>query len=240
MPKTRLSAIAIEKLAPPQSGRIEVHDSEVPGLVLRVSSSGVKSFSLTYRFRGVLRRLTLGQWSPSGLSLKEARERAREARGAIQRGSDPVEERKEEERERATTAFSVLVNDFVEKWCKPRQRTWKKTEAILKRLAVSEFGDRPVRDITRRDIANLLDRVASGTPYQSNILRAWLSKFWNWCLEAEYAEVNPVAGVSPRIKPQARSRVLTNAEVVALWKAAQKVGGAFGDATRSRSCAGTS
>ncbi len=76
MSSERLTAIAVEKVQPPVSGRIEVHDREVPGLVLRVSASGVKSWSLTYRFKGNLRRLTLGQYP--GLTLKLARDRAPE------------------------------------------------------------------------------------------------------------------------------------------------------------------
>jgi hypothetical protein len=84
MPATRLAAVAVEKLLPPETGRREVYDAEVPGLTLRISASGVKSWSLTYRVKGRLRRLTLG--GHPGVRLKLARERARDARAVIQRG----------------------------------------------------------------------------------------------------------------------------------------------------------
>lgn len=229
MARTRLTSIAVEKVAAPSSGRIELHDTEVPGLVLRVSASGSKSWSLTYRFKGVLTRLTLGQWP--GLSLREARERAREARGTIQRGVDPAQERKAAEREQRLT-FSACVDDYIAKYAKPHQRTWKKTQSIMRRLAVAAWGDVPVRDIRRRDVVDLLDALSARTPYQANHLRCYLSHFFKWLMEREIIEASPLTGVAPRLKPQPRSRVLSDAEIAALWHATQQLGGPFGAATR--------
>jgi integrase len=228
-----LTTLYIEKLPPPQFGRAEVHDKEVPGLILRVSPSGVKSWSFKYRSRsrqGAQQRLWLGQFP--GVSLKLARERARDARGAVQRGSDPVEEKKVEEREARENGFESCVKDFIEKYAKPRNRTWEETKRILDRLAVPVWGSRPVKEIRRRDVVDLLDDVGRDTPYQANQLRAHLSKLFNWLLEREVVELNPVAGVAPRIKVQPRDRVLTDGEIITLWKATGRIGGAFGAAVR--------
>jgi integrase len=217
MPSERLTAIAVEKLRPPALGRFEVHDLEVPGLVLRVSASGVKSWSLTYRFRGNLRRLTLGQYP--GVSLKLAHERARQARALIQRGADPVAEKQAEQRATALSGFATCKADFIERYAKARQRTWAETERILDRLAVPVWSDRPVQEIRRRDVADLLDDVAAETPAQSNQLRAHLSKLFNWLIEREVVEVNPVVGVARRHKYVPRARVLSDDELVAFWNA---------------------
>ncbi|MBI5070382.1 MAG: integrase arm-type DNA-binding domain-containing protein [Deltaproteobacteria bacterium] len=230
MSSERLTAIAVEKLPPPQSGRTEVHDREVPGLVLRISASGVKSWSLTYRFKGALRRLTLGQYP--GVSLKLARDRAREARAVIQRGEDPVEEKKSEEREQRLNGVSSCVEDFIEKYAKQNQKTWQATERILRRLVVKAWGTRPVKEIRRRDVVDLLDEVSKNTPYLANLLRAHLSKMFNWLIEREVVEVNPVVGTVPRIKFQPRDRILADREVAALWKATGTMGGAFGACIR--------
>ncbi|MDI1300998.1 MAG: Arm DNA-binding domain-containing protein [bacterium] len=90
MGSIRLTAVAVEKLIPPQTGRKEIYDADVPGLVLRLSSSGAKGWSFTYRVDGLPRRLTLGSYP--GVSLKLARERARDVRAAVQRGEDPVQD----------------------------------------------------------------------------------------------------------------------------------------------------
>lgn len=230
MPSTRLTAVAVEKLLPPESGRREVYDAEVPGLTLRISATGVKSWSLTYRVHGHPRRLTLGCYP--GVSLKLARERAREGRAAIQRGEDPVEDKKAEARDQRLNGFASCVTDYVEKYAKPQQRTWKETERVLERIAVSAWGNRPVKEIRRRDVVDLLDEVGRDAPYQANQLRAHLSRMFKWLIEREVIEVSPVMGVAPRIKIVPRSRVLTDVELAALWKATGRIGGAFGAATR--------
>ncbi|MWV11149.1 integrase arm-type DNA-binding domain-containing protein [Pseudomonas sp. R-28-1W-6] len=230
MPSIRLTAIAVERLTAPEKGRKDIYDAEVPGLVLRISSTGVKSWSFTYRVKGQPRRLTLG--AHPGVSLKLARDRAREARAAIQRGEDPVEDRKEAERERQLNGFTSCAREFVERYAKPRQRTWKETQRILEKLAIPVWGDKPVKEIRRRDVVELLDNVAVKTPHQANRLRAYLSRLFKWLIEREVVEVSPIIGVAPRIKPVARSRILSDAELVALWKATGRLGGVFGAATR--------
>ncbi|WP_459868770.1 tyrosine-type recombinase/integrase [Halomonas shantousis] len=230
MARTRLTAAAVSKLPPPDSGRKEVYDAEVPGLTLRITASGVRSWSFTYRKNNKSRRLTLGQYP--GVSLKLARERARDARASVQRGEDPVEDKKEKERERTRNGFDACARDFVEKYCKPNLKTWKKIDSCFERFAIPAFGDRPVKEIRRRDIVDLLDKVAAKTPGQAHHLRAFLSKMFKWLLEREIVEVNPVVGTAPRHKAQPRSRVLSEAEIVALWKATERLGGPFGACTR--------
>lgn len=230
MASTRLTAAAVEKLTAPETGRREIYDAEVPGLVLRISASGVKAWSFTYRVQGKPRRLTLGAFP--GVSLKLARDRARDARAAVQRGEDPVEDIKREQREKELNGFEACANDFIKKYCKPKLKTWEQIESAFVRLAIPEFKDRPVKDIRRRDIVDLLEKVAAKTPGQSNHLRAYLSKMFNWLLEREAVEVNPVVGIAQRYKPQARTRILTDDEVKALWKATGRIGGAFGDCAR--------
>jgi integrase len=229
MPSIKLTNLAIEKL--PASGeRTDVYDAQVPGLVLRLTPKGTKSWSFMYRIKGHPRRLTLGAYP--GVSLKLARERAREARAAIQRGEDPVEDKKVAERERQHNGFEACARDFIESYCKPKLRTWAQVESALERRAIPEFKDRPVKEIRRRDVVALLEKVAVEAPGLSHLLRAYLSKLFNWLLEREIVETNPVTGISAQHKPQVRERVLTDDEIRALCKATERMGGAFGACTR--------
>jgi len=229
MGSLRLTAIAIEKMATPVK-RKDVYDSDVPGLVLRLLPTGTKSWSFTYKAGGKAKRLSLGIYP--GVSLKLARERGRDARAERQRGGDPVEDKKSEERERRLYSFEACANDFVDKYCKPNLKTWKSVESGLKRHAIPAWGHMPAKDVRRRDVVELIDKVASKAPGQSNHLRAYLSKMFNWLLEREVVEVNPVVGVAKRHKSQPRDRILNEAEIKALWKATGEMGGAFGNCVR--------
>ena len=78
--------------------RFEVFDALVPGLAVRVSASGRKSFTLYYRHQGRMRRLGLGRY-PDVL-LEKARRIATQHRGRIYDGADPAGDKQAEHDER--------------------------------------------------------------------------------------------------------------------------------------------
>jgi hypothetical protein len=74
--------------------RYEVFDAIVPGLAIRVSASGRKTFTLYYRHHRRMRRAGLGRY-PDVL-LEEARKIATQHRGRIFDGADPAGEKQTE------------------------------------------------------------------------------------------------------------------------------------------------
>jgi hypothetical protein len=80
--------------APSDQPRIEYFDADVAGLKLRITSDGVKTWSLVYRHHGRKRRLTLGRFPDIGLA--KPRLSATEERGRIAGGSDPAAEKQDE------------------------------------------------------------------------------------------------------------------------------------------------
>ena len=60
MPISRLTSVGVERLKPPASGRVDYADAVLPGLHLRVTDKGRKSWSVVYRVNGRQRRMTLG------------------------------------------------------------------------------------------------------------------------------------------------------------------------------------
>src|SRR5262249_34578727 len=82
----------------------------------------------------------------------------------------------------------------------------------------------PVADITRRDVRELVEDVATTTPVMSNRAFGWLGGFFNWLIEHDVLAANPCTGIKP-VTEQARDRVLDDDEIRSLWKACEKVGG---------------
>lgn len=70
----------------------------------------------------------------------------------------------------------------------------------------------------------LLVEVAETTPHQANRLRICLSRMYKWLIEHEIVEASPILGVAPRVKAKARSRILSEAELAALWIATERIG----------------
>ena len=50
--KKMLTEAGLERLRAPEKGRVELGDSVVPGLMLRISETGVKSWSVRYKVKG--------------------------------------------------------------------------------------------------------------------------------------------------------------------------------------------
>ena len=59
-----LTDVMIRQARVPEAGRVELWDSKVRGLLLRVTPNGARSWSVFYRFRGEKRLFTLGAYRP--------------------------------------------------------------------------------------------------------------------------------------------------------------------------------
>ena len=86
--KRALTVAAVERMAPPTSGQVDVFDKGYPGLSLRLSYGGRKSWVAFVSMGGRLRRVPLGIYP--AMSLIEARQAWREARELVAKGIDPV------------------------------------------------------------------------------------------------------------------------------------------------------
>ncbi|MFM2411317.1 MAG: hypothetical protein RL481_2145 [Pseudomonadota bacterium] len=83
--KVGLTDVRIVGLLPPKIGQIEITDSIVPGLRLRVGASGVKTYILRKRIGSKVHNVTLGRHS-LGFGLAAARGRARDLLTDIEQG----------------------------------------------------------------------------------------------------------------------------------------------------------
>lgn len=92
----RLTEAAVER-ARPQEKRREIPDAQTPGLYLVIHPSGKKSWAYRYRLGGKPRKFTLG--STTAYSLKAARESAKQAAGAVERGRHALQSKRAREAE---------------------------------------------------------------------------------------------------------------------------------------------
>jgi hypothetical protein len=149
--KRRFTDQMLERLRPPTSGRIELGDEVVPGLVLRVTTSGVKSFSVIYKvpgeggvsatgrlLAGRQHRITLGQYPLLGLA--QARERARELLGTVSEGRDPRPERREANLLRHTNTVETVARRFIEQDAKRTVASWQNIQRVLDLHVIPRLG----------------------------------------------------------------------------------------------------
>jgi integrase len=200
----------------------------MPGLYLVLQPSGARSWAVRYRGGGRPRKHTLGSYPT--IDLKTARDLAGRALRAAAEGRDPGRE-KAHDRAAGRDTVEAIAEQFIKRHCSRKNRPSTKTgtERLLRQYVLPRWGTRLARDITRRDVIDLLDRIVdAGKPIAANRVLAAVRKMFNWCLERDILEKTPFAGVKPPTDEQPRDRVLKDSEIRAAWLAADQLGGPFG------------
>ncbi len=227
MSRRGLTAASVERIKPPAKGQVEYFDKGFPGFALRVSYGGGKSFVYFYRIGGRLRRLTLGTYP--ALTLADAREAWREARQDAQAGRDPARVHK---RGTPATGFAAVA----EEWLKRDQAKNRSHDAVKRMIAkdvLPAWAHRNVTDLGRRDILDVIDAIADrGSIITARRVQAHLHRFFKWAVGRGILEANPAADLPKPGSETPRDRVLTDTELVAVWKAAEHLGWPFGTVIR--------
>ncbi len=228
--KAQLNDIFVRNIPIPQAGRVQYPDGKLPGFGVRVSSNGLKVFYLTYRIAGQSRRMILGRYPFK--TLAAARAEAHTAIGQIANGIDPQKTISDEETPAAKSlSFNKVLDQFVRLYCSHHNRpsTAAETERLLRTAFLPHWESRDVRLIVRQDVLTILDAiVARGAPSTANHAYAAIQKFFNWSVERGLIEISPCLHLKPPAKSQSRERVLSNKEIVTLWKASLTEGYPFG------------
>jgi integrase len=231
MPTKKLTDLFVERAKPPARGRVEYFDASFPGLALRVTDKGAKSWSVFYRFHGRLRRLTLGPYPT--IKPAKAREEAQTALDRMREGIDPADEKRarRDQRTLETDTFGALATDYLDRHVRQnnRESTFLEAKRDLEHDALKKWRTRPLASIARRDVIDLVDSItARGAPVQANRTLARLRALFNWGIEKERLTISPVARMKLPTEEKARDRVLSDDELRWFWQACGEIGWPFG------------
>ena len=214
----------LDKLKAPAQ-REDYRDRSTKGLQLRVGTTGVRSFSYVYRIGRKMGRVSLGKYPD--FSLKAARDKTNEYRRLVALGVDPRSEKNEKIKKEQMTV-GLMVEEFIEKYAKPKNSSWKQAESNLRLYLISALGKKPIHEVTRPDIHQILDDlVGRGKHTAANRALAHTRKFFGWLVERGYLDYSPAAYIKPRHQEQEREKVLTDDEIRAIWIASEAMSGPY-------------
>jgi integrase len=227
MPKLSFTDAVAKRLKPPKAGQQDVFDRGYPGLAMRLSYGGKRSWVYFYRINGRLRRMTLGTYP--ALSLADAREAWRKARNDAQAGREPT-------RPRDPTDADSTFERALDNWLK-RDQGNNRTKDAVKRLidndATPAWRHRHIADIGRADVLDVIDKVVDrGSPITARRLHAHLHRFFTWHTGRGKIPLNPMAHLPKPGEETRRERVLSDKELAEVWNTASKIGWPYGDAVR--------
>jgi hypothetical protein len=146
---------------------------------VRVLPTGKKTFYLVYRYSSStatpaasrLVRTKLGRYPE--VDLAAARDRVRSTRGAPPTTVDGA----------PIVLFKELATEYIERHCKKKKKSWKQDVYWIDTELRPHWNDKPVGAIKRRDVAQLLTRIADpprNAPASSDHVRAIVSRLFRF------------------------------------------------------------
>lgn len=231
----RLTRKLIETLEP-REGDYSVRDTEVIGLGVRVRPSGAKSFIVTYRRGGQLRKLTLGRVEEA-YSLDQARDHARAALRDVREGVDPQAVKVAG---RHALTVSAMIDHYMTDGpaMKPNKKesSWDTNRTLFDCHVRPLLGRRLAQDLTRLDIAKFQLDVAQGKTARdvktghrkrsrvtggkrvAALAVVTLGAAYEFAILTDLLKVNPTKGVE-RFQTIRRERYLSDREIAAISEA---------------------
>lgn len=217
----------INRVVPPEGeSRIVIRDAKMPGLVCRISSSGVKTFSFYRRINGSApERITIGRFP--AVSVKEARKQAAKINGAIADGKNPANVKRIL---RAELTFEDLFYEFLEKHSKVKKRTWKSDISLYRLYLKGTIGKVKLSHVTRAQVRTIfldatskIKKLSNGELHYvsgmtANRVLALMKTVFNWGIAMELCDTNPTIGIKKNAE-KSRTRFLQADELPRFFKA---------------------
>jgi len=209
----KLSEAFLASLPTPAT-RVEIWDTDVPGLLVRVTPAGRRTFCVRHRVKGGgIERVTIGPHPQ--VSVRLAREKAKAIVAQLATGHSFKEERQKARQSAASKPLTLgqLWNRYFEEHARPYKRS-AATDARRWRRHLSEWAHVPLAEITTGKVAEWLVRIkATSGPGSANRVRALLSAMFTFARrQLGLAVGNPVLD-TPRSPERSRERYLLPGEV---------------------------
>lgn len=182
-----LKPVEINRLQPKHDDRPTLYPvGGVPGLHVQVTPTGYKSWVLRVTIAGKRRHMGLG--SLSDVKLGEAREEARKVRGQIRSGEDPFERRRDAKRLLIQRElFNTIFADAVDEYTPVAQQELKEGKYrdqwadSLNKYAIPVIGKKPVNQITKADVLDVLRPIWKTKTVTADKLRLKMKRVFDYC-----------------------------------------------------------
>jgi integrase len=213
----RLTATTVRALTcPPDKSERTYFDEDLPGFGCRVRASGAQTWLYQYAIAKQTKKIFLG--SPSVVDAGKARAAAKDLAAQVRLGRDPVSA-KAMSRVQVQETVGALLPRFLERArARLKPRSFIETERHLMKHG-RPLHALPVSAVDRRAIAKLLSAIAETSgPSASNRVRASLSGYFTWLIKSGFIETHPVSFTDKATEGDARSRLLSDRELAAIWR----------------------
>src|SRR5262245_18884742 len=222
--RSKLDAKTIAALALGAKNEEIVWDTALPRFGLRLQrrhSDGkvLKRFIVQYRVPGGRKpRLTIGP--AETLGVEQARRKAREVLAKVDLGQDPQADKRDRRDKDKLSLRSQIEEYLAFKQGEVRPKTLAEITRYLTGPYIKPLHSVALDMIGRKDVAvRLLATQRERGNIVAKKVRDTLSAFYAWAMEQGLVGANPVVGTTKLKNGKPSDRVLSDDELVALWRA---------------------
>jgi integrase len=207
----RFNKTSLAKLEPTEK-RYQVYDTLCPGLILRVTETGLKVFYRQGRVNGQSRRIKIGPFPT--LSVDKARDICQEMNGNIVTGNAPNSNR-------GGLTFGDLWTSYWSEHAtvKKAKSSQDHDEWQWKKFLKSRWATRKAVDIAKADVVELQTKIAKNNgKVTANRVLSLVKKMYNHAIDKERLKDNPADRVK-KYREHSRKRFLQGDELPRFFKA---------------------
>ncbi|WP_435199190.1 tyrosine-type recombinase/integrase [Qipengyuania sp. 902] len=249
MPKAAITKRTVDAAKPSERDQF-IWDIDVAGFGLKVTPAGGKVYVFQYRMarpgeaaRTAAKRYTIGKHGK--LTADQARSRARELAAMVEMGTDPrqaeidafaaIEAEKTAKAERVRLETELAFDRAADTWLEYYEHEKGRRPASVRqaRLIVANhlkpaLGSKPMPHIDRSDLQPILDSIPAKQKATKRAVFAYASILFGWAAKRGMINGNPLTAMERPSPPDARKRVLTDAELADTFRATQDCRTPFG------------
>lgn len=218
----KLSAKSVAALRLPAGKNDHIEwDDDLPGYGYRMRVGGDRirtTYVAQYRTQGRTRRFLLG--SAAVLVEPQARVLAKKILAEVALGGDPQGAKRAQRRVDDRSLQATTGTYLESKRADVNARTSQEIARYLRGPYFKTLHATPLAQISRMDVAGCITRsVARNGSVAAGRAREVLSGLYAWAMGHGLVEANPVIGTNKPAGSKPRQRVLSDAELVAVWQA---------------------
>ncbi len=232
---TVLTAKMVETAKPPRDRAFDEYpDAALPGFCLRVYRTGGRSYILSTRVAGKLKRRKIADATGSdAIPLAEARRRAADAKDTAKAGKPLPRFEAPTPPPQGVKTFGEIAEDYIAREC-ARLARGNDVAGTIRRELLPTWRRIPLPELRKRHARELTDALAKDRPAAAHKLHEIYCRVLNWALghyddDELGIEVSPFANLKPPVSKTARAHALKPAEIATLWRAWTAIGYPFGD-----------
>ena len=185
--------------------------SDGSGLQLLVKSNGRKLWEFYYKSPTKFKRRKTSFGNYPQVPLRLAREKAQQYRELVFRGIDPIDHFRDKKKE-AKNKIKGEFKKVAREWLKKRKaelspRTYEKINGLFENFIIPPLQDKSIKEITRKDIAILIEAKAKQAPETAGRMYQYLNQLWLYSINLEYCEHNIIATIDRKSLIPKRQRI---------------------------------